>query len=157
LTCVKFDRLEESEMADELAERLAKVDLFAGFSRKSLQRLSRSGREVKHQPGHEVASEGGGAAGFHLILEGHCHVEVGGLARSDLGPGDHFGEISLVDGKPRSATVRAGDDGVRTFAIPVWEFRALLDEHPELTRALLDNLCARIRSIEASIQPASSD
>jgi CRP/FNR family cyclic AMP-dependent transcriptional regulator len=144
-------------MADDLVERLASVDLFAGFSRKSLLKLSRSGREVQHRPGHEVASEGRGAAGFHLILEGRGHVEVGGVARRDLGPGEHFGEISLVDGKPRSATVRAGDDGLRTFAIPVWEFRALLDEQPELTRALLDNLCTRIRSVEATIQAGSSD
>ena len=144
-------------MADDLVQQLAKVDLFAGFSRKSLQRLSRAGREVQHQPGREVTSEGGGAAGFFLILEGDVHVDVGGIHRRDLGPGEHFGEISLVDGKPRSATVRAGDDGLRAYAIPVWEFRALLDEHPEMTRMLLDNLCARIRSIEATIQPGSSD
>jgi CRP/FNR family cyclic AMP-dependent transcriptional regulator len=144
-------------MADDLVERLASVDLFAGFSRKSLLRLSRSGREVQHQPGKEIASEGGGAAAFHLILEGRGHVEVGGVARRDLGPGEHFGEISLVDGKPRSATVRAGDDGLRTFGIPAWEFRALLEEHAELTLALLDNLCARIRSVEATIQAGSSD
>jgi CRP/FNR family transcriptional regulator, cyclic AMP receptor protein len=140
-------------MPDDLVDRLASVDLFAGFSRKSLIKLARNGREVQHGPGHEVASEGGSAVGFHLILEGRGHVEVGGADRRDLGPGDHFGEISLVDGKPRSATVRAGDDGLRTFAIPVWEFRALLDEHPDLTRALLVNLCARIRSIESTVQP----
>ena len=142
-------------MADELVERLAKVDLFNGFSKKSMLKLSRSGREVQHSPGHEIASEGSSGAGFHLILAGEAHVEVGGVNRRDLGPGEHFGEISLVDGKPRSATVRAGDEGLRTFAIPVWEFRALLDEHPEMTRALLDNLCARIRSVEATIQPRS--
>ncbi len=142
-------------MADELVERLTKVDLFTGFSKKSMTKLSRSGREVQHRADHEIASEGGSGAGFHLILAGKAQVEVGGVARRELGPGDYFGEISLVDGKPRSATVRAGDDGLRTFAIPVWEFRALLDEHPELTRALLDNLCARIRSVEATIQPSN--
>ena len=144
-------------MADDLVERLASVDLFAGFSRKSLLRLSHIGREVQHPPGTKIASEGGGAAAFHLILEGRCHVEVRGVARPDLGPGEHFGEISLVDGKPRSATVRAGDDGLRTFGIPAWEFTGLLKERPELTRALLDNLCARIRSVEATIQAGSSD
>jgi len=143
-------------MPDDLDDRLAKVDLFAGFSRKSLARLSRSGRKVQHKPGHEVASEGGGAAAFHLILDGRGYVDVGGVPRRDLGPGQYFGEISLVDGKPRSATVRAGDDGLRTFAIPVWEFRAMLDEYPEVTRALLENLCARIRNVEATIQPGSS-
>jgi CRP/FNR family transcriptional regulator, cyclic AMP receptor protein len=143
-------------MAD-LVERLARVDLFAGFSRKSLRRLALSGREVQHRPGHEVASEGGSGAGFHLILAGHADVDVGGAPRRELGPDDYFGEISLVDGKPRSATVRAGGEGLQTFAIPVWEFRALLDEHPEVTRALLENLCARIRSVEAAIRPGSSN
>ena len=144
-------------MADDLVEHLTDVDLFAGFSPKSLRRLSRMGRQFEHPPGKEVASEGGGGARFHLILEGRGHVEVRGHARGELGPGQYFGEISLVDGKPRSATVRAGDEGLRTFGIPAWEFRALLDEHPELTRALLDNLCARIRSVEAAIQPKSPD
>jgi CRP/FNR family transcriptional regulator, cyclic AMP receptor protein len=144
-------------MADDLVERLTDVDLFAGFSPKSLSRLSRMGRQFEHPPGEEVASEGGGGARFHLILEGRGHVEVRGHARRDLGPGEYFGEISLVDGKPRSATVCAGDEGLRTFGLPAWEFRALLDEHPELTRALLDNLCARIRSVEETIQPKSPD
>ena len=56
----------------------------------------------------------------------------------------------MIDNKPRSATVTAGDDGLRAFAIPAFGFRTALESEPEMAQALLVNLCARIRSIEAA-------
>lgn len=139
-------------MSEDLVSRLRGVDLFEGFSKRALQQLVRSGREVEHRPGHEVAIEGGSGYAFHLVLDGSAHVDVAGAGRPDMHAGDYFGEISLIDGKPRSATVKAGDDGLRAFAISGFEFTRLLGEQPELTKALLVNLCARIRSIEAAQQ-----
>jgi len=137
-------------MAESDATSLEKVDIFSGFSKRALQRLRKHGKEVEHHPGHEVSIEGGYPYAFHLILEGSATVTVRGQSRPDLGPGDYFGEISLIDGKPRSATVTAGKNGMRAFALSTFEFNALLDAHPEVARLLLHNLCARIRSIEAA-------
>lgn len=134
----------------DMAHQLSDVPLFSGFSGRALQRVARSGRVIDHPPGKEVTAEGGNAVGFHLVLDGRAVVDVHGNPRPDLVPGDYFGEISLLDGKPRTATVRAGDDGLRTFSLTSWDFRAVLDDHPELARTLLTTLCARLRAAEAS-------
>jgi len=61
-----------------------------------------------------------------------------------MGPGDYFGEMSLIDGKPRSASVVAKGD-LRTLSIPAWNFNRLLDDNPEMMRALLVVMSERIR------------
>ena len=137
-------------MSDDLVAHLKRVDLFSGMSKRALRRILDSGREVTHAPGREVAAEGLGGHAFHLILEGAAQVKVGGVGRPDLGPGDYFGEISVIDNKPRSATVTAGDDGLKVFAIPALGFRTALEKEPEMAQALMVNLCARIRRIEAA-------
>jgi CRP/FNR family cyclic AMP-dependent transcriptional regulator len=139
-------------MADEVVNWLAQVPLFSGIPKRALKRLAESGREVDHAPGHEVAVEGLAGYGFHLILRGSAHVDVRGAHRPDLGPGDYFGEISLIDGKPRSATVTAGNDGLKAYAIPSFGFQTVLKEEPGMAQALLVNLCARVRRIESDSQ-----
>ena len=79
---------------------------------------------------------------------GHRDVDVEGDAT--LGEGAYFGELSLVDGGPRSAGVVAGDGGLTTFAIPKWTFDELLTKHPEVAVPMLRVLCGRLRRAEAS-------
>ena len=69
-------------------------------------------------------------------------------AARTLGAGEYFGEISLIDGGPRSATVRTTSE-VDALSLPSWAFRPLLDEEPELARSLLLVLCGRLRGAEA--------
>lgn len=132
----------------ELLGMLRDVPLFEEMSDRELNAIANRGRIVDHKPGHEVVQEGGGAVGFHLILEGKASVLRHNEVRGRLGPGNYFGEISLLDGKPRSATIRA-DEPVQTFAILAWEFSPLLDEHPQLSRKLLLGLCAHLRAAES--------
>jgi CRP/FNR family transcriptional regulator, cyclic AMP receptor protein len=134
----------------QLEALLSQIDLFHDMSVKALRRLVGSGREVLHQDGHRVIGEGSDlAVAFHVVLEGQAIVTSVGMPRRTMGPGDHFGEISLIDGQPRSATVVA-QGPLRTFAIPRDAFQLLLDDHPEVARGLLLVLCRRLRQIEAS-------
>jgi len=132
----------------DLEAMVAKVELFSALSHRQVRKLVDRAREVKHLPGQEVAAQGLGALAFHLVLEGHASVSLNGTEIRTLGPGEYFGEIGMIDGKPRSATVTATDDMV-TLAVPHQEFERLVGEEPEFARALLGTLCARVREAEA--------
>ncbi len=129
--------------------RLEEIELFEGLSKRQLKKLIGESREVTHQAGHHVAEEGLGSLAFHLILEGEAEVRHGETPLRTLGVGDYFGEISIIDGKPRSATVAAGDNGLTTFAIPYQSFQKLLEDDAEFARQLLTTLCSRLREAEA--------
>ena len=129
-------------------DMLSKVDLFAGLSSRQLKKLLGRAREVDHESGREIAHEGLGGSAFHLLLSGAVAVSIGGEEVRRLHAGDYFGEISMIDGKPRSATVTVVED-TRALAIPHLVFEELCAEEPEFTRGLLKLLCARLRQAEA--------
>ena len=129
-------------------EMLARVWLFEGLSRKELEAVLRLAREVPHAAGKEVVTEGREGLGFHLILEGTVTVSREGQTLRSMGPGESFGDIALIDGGPRSATVVA-DTALLTLSITAWDFRPLLTEHPQIVYKLLLQLCARLREAEA--------
>lgn len=135
----------------ELEDVIAGIDLFAGLSKGQVKRLASAASEVTHPPGRAVATEGLGALAFHLVLDGSATVSREGRELRTLGPGDHFGEISMIDGKPRSATVTAVDE-LKVLAIPHQEFQKVIDQDADFARALLKTLCARLR--DAEIRPA---
>ncbi|MHA3704735.1 cyclic nucleotide-binding domain-containing protein [Jatrophihabitans sp. YIM 134969] len=138
-------------MPDIARDALARVDLFAGLSPRNLKKLAAVSRETTHRPGSEVAAEGRGALAFHAIVEGAATVTVGGRQVRTLGPGDYFGEISLIDGEPRSATVTVTGDGpLHTVAIGKTPFSTLIESEPSIAKALLVRLCGRLRAVEAS-------
>ena len=131
-------------MSDESIAALKKVPLFRGMSDKALARVGEISKEVSHPAGKTVVEEDHSAVGFHLILSGEAEATQSGSVVSTMGPGDYFGEMSLIDGKPRSASVVAKTD-LHTLAIPAWNFNRLLDENPDMMRALLVSLSERIR------------
>ncbi len=131
----------------EIVSALNQTDLFRGVSKKGITAIANQARVVNHPAGREIVEEGGGAAAFHLIRSGTASVRVGDKSRPDLGPGDYFGEISLIDGLPRSATVKA-ETPLTTISLPSWHLHSLLDEHPEIARELLKVMCARLRAAE---------
>lgn len=129
-------------------EALRNVDLFAGLSRQALNRVAKKARVVAHVKDKEIATEGKDGIGFHLILEGTVEVKIHGQVAKELGPGEYFGEVSMIDGKPRSATVTT-TSLVSTLSLAAWDFGPLLDEEPEMTKVLLLLMCARLRAAEA--------
>src|SRR4029450_1866404 len=94
--------------------------------------IARASKEVSHKEGTVIAREGERGIGLFLILEGQCKVTIGGKTKARLGPGDFFGEVPLLDGGPRTATVTAVSP-VRLVGITGWVFRGLLMADP--TRA----------------------
>ena len=131
-------------------ERIRSVPLFSEFGDKDLQRVAAIAKEVEFPAGKVIAKQGESGVGFHMIAEGETSISVDGVEHATLGPGSYFGEISLVDGGQRSATVTAKTD-LKTVSLTSWDFSALLDEYPRLSRGLLIEVCRRLRAVEKSI------
>jgi CRP-like cAMP-binding protein len=134
---------------DDRIAALKGLPLFSDLSDRDLRRVIEIAKEVVHTDGQPVVEEDASAAGFHLILAGEAAVSVHGAEVATFRAGDYFGEMSIIDGKPRSASVSARGE-LRTLGIPSWNFERLMDQHPSIMRALLSELCRRIRAIEAA-------
>lgn len=133
----------------ELDRQLGAVPLFAGLSSRQRARLLDKASVVEHQAGREIAAEGKGALAMHLVLSGSATVSIAGSPVRTLGTGDYFGEISLIDGKPRSASVAAAEP-LTTLAVPYLAVQAMLEDDATFARELLLVLCARLREAEAN-------
>lgn len=130
-----------------VVQALSSTDLFSGVGKRALQAIASQARVVYHDAGKDITEEGGGGTGFHLIQSGTASVTVGGSEKPGLGPGDYFGEISLIDGLPRSATVTATSP-LQTISLSTWSFLPILDEEPEVSKAILKVMCGRLRAAE---------
>lgn len=126
---------------------LGAVPLFQGATRRELRTIAGAAKEVEHREGDVIVKEGQTGVGFHLIIEGQARVTVGGKLKARLAPGDFFGEIALLDGGPRTATVSAETD-LRVLSLASWEFRPIVDQTPSLAYKLLLHLCQRLREAE---------
>jgi CRP-like cAMP-binding protein len=129
---------------------LKKVPLFSELSRRHLDHIAREADEVKEKKGAVLTRQGGLGREFLLILEGAARVERDGTAIARLGPGDFFGEMSLIDGMPRSASVIAESPSV-LLVIEARSFQKLLDTVPGLQRKLLATLSARLRAADVRL------
>ena len=131
-----------------MASSLGRVKLFADLPDSEMKTISRQLREIKHAPGKEIMIRGEGGAGFMVILDGEAEVEMPNGRTRTLRPGDHFGEMALLDHEGRSANVRARTE-LTVGAIPEWEFKTFLRDHPEISFRLLQTLSRRLRDAEA--------
>ncbi len=135
---------------DEKIERLLEVPIFQGCSRRQLRAVARIAAVFDAPAGAVLTRVGDVGREFFLILDGTARAEVSPRKRVRLGPGDFFGEMSLLDGQPRSATVVA-ETPLRLLVINGRNFHYVLAEVPELTRALLATLSRRVRQAEKSL------
>jgi len=124
------------------------VPLFAGLNDKFLQRLSGEFFERTYRAAEAIAEEGESGKTFVVIESGDVTVTVRGREVGRLGPGAAFGEMALIDKSARSATVTAQTD-THCYLLPVWSFRPIVEEHPEMAWALLEALAQKIREVEA--------
>ena len=127
--------------------KLGQVRLFKELSKSDLKELEDIGRVVEHAAGHTIIDQGESGAGFHMILTGEVKVVRGGRTVARLGPGEVFGEMALIDGGPRTATVVAETE-TTTFAIATWDFRALVKKRPGMSWSLLLSMTERLREAQ---------
>jgi CRP/FNR family transcriptional regulator, cyclic AMP receptor protein len=129
---------------------LRSVGLLAGLPDRDLDKITQQVREVRHPAGAEITVQGREGVGFLMILEGQVEVRTPDGRRRKLGPGDHFGEMALLDQRPRSATVRT-KTAVTALRLSAAPFRKLLANEPTIALALLRTLSARVRELEQSL------
>jgi CRP-like cAMP-binding protein len=127
----------------EMASRLAAVKLFSNMGPAELDSIAGRMKEVHFAAGRAIATQGDEGVGFHFIVDGEAEVTGVGVPTHSIGSGGYFGEIGLIDGGVRSATVTAKTD-LTTLAIVSWDFQPLLD-NPAFAKALLKGLCQLVR------------
>ena len=134
-------------------DHLAQVSLFAALSNKELQKIAKASDEVEVAAGKTLVEEGAIGHEFFLILEGEAAVKRGGR-KVTLGPGQYFGELALLDRKPRSASVVADTD-MKLLVIGQREFSGVIDEVPGLSHKLLAAMASRLREADSKVDAVS--
>jgi CRP-like cAMP-binding protein len=132
------------------AVALSGVPLFSGLGRRDLHRLAAEADELKFGPGETVVREGDPGETLFVVLEGEGKVVRGTRLVGRVLPGDFFGELSAIDGGPRTASVVAGTSMVVLRLFRRTLVRLLTDE-PRLTIKLIGGITRRVREVERTI------
>jgi CRP/FNR family cyclic AMP-dependent transcriptional regulator len=125
-------------------EMLQKAPLWSGLTEKELKVIARSFKELKYESGDVIVRKGEAGVGFYLIAEGTVEVRADGQVLSKLGPGQFFGEMSILDGQPRSADVVALEPS-RCLALTSWSFKSIVSDHPKMALKLLQESVRRLQ------------
>jgi len=134
---------------DRRSALLSAATLFDGLGNEAMERIAAVAIEVEFPADHVIARQGEIGTGFFVIASGGARVVRDGETVAPLGPGDFFGELSVLDGRPRVAQVIA--EGPTTcLAIASWDFEALLLDEPKITLAILRGLVGRLRDLTES-------
>jgi CRP-like cAMP-binding protein len=132
---------------DEKMTYLQRVQLFEACSVRQLRAIARIADVQEVPAGNVLARTGEPGDRFFVIVDGAARIEISPHHQNRMGPGAFFGEMSLLDGEPRSATVIA-DTAMRLLVISRRDFVTLLREVPSLTQQMLVTLCQRVRAAE---------
>jgi CRP/FNR family transcriptional regulator, cyclic AMP receptor protein len=132
--------------AQEKLLLLDRVELFSGVTGVPLRGIAERAVEVEFPAERTIARQGEIGTGFFLIVTGGARVVRDGAVIATLGPGDFFGELSLLDQAPRVATVVATEPTL-CIALASWEFERLLESEPRLAIAILRGVARRLRSV----------
>jgi CRP/FNR family transcriptional regulator, cyclic AMP receptor protein len=132
-------------MSGVSTDALRRVPLFADLDDDELARVASVFKERRFTKGETVIQQGSGAAAFFVIDSGEAEVLVDGSQQRVLGPGDHFGEMALIDAGIRTATVIASSD-LACSGVTFWDFRPLVEENGVIGWKLLNSLIEVYRS-----------
>lgn len=128
------------------ADLLRKVALFSGITERALGTIAGRVEVIEFAPGQYIVRQGQVGTGFYLLASGRARVTRGGQALARLGPGDFFGELSVLDQAPRMAHVIAEEPTV-CLALASWDFTKVLEEHPKIALSLLREIARRLRAV----------
>lgn len=135
---------------DQKLELLQRVPLFAGLERDQLEQIAQIAEEMDAPAGTELTHEGRHEGYFFVIVSGTVRVERGGQTVNTLHDGDFLGEISLLDGGPRTATTTA--ELPSTLIVMTHpRFSQLLDASPAIRRAVMEEVGRRLRRLDAEM------
>jgi CRP-like cAMP-binding protein len=126
---------------------IAGCPLFAGLEPPALAALAAAAVEVEFAAGRMIAREGEIGTGMFVIEDGAVRVVQDGAEIARLGPGDFFGELSVLDGGPRIATVIADAEPTRCLAVATWDLERILREEPGVALSVLRVVAARLRVV----------
>ena len=132
---------------DTKADALGRCPFFADLSRGELRELAKVTEDMEVEEGKTLTREGASGSEFFVIVDGEVAVTKDGSEIRSLGEGDFFGEISLLEDRPRTATVTAKTP-LRFFVLTRQNFRALLDKQPEIDEKVTTALEERLRTTE---------
>ena len=134
---------------DEVTVGLAALErapMFAGLDREHLEDVLAVGRRVSFEPGQAIVERGDPGDAMYIMLSGVAEVDVGGRFHR-LQRGDFFGEMAVLAGKPREASVKAAEP-VAALRIPADDFQAFLAENPQIAVGMLKSLVERLREVQ---------
>jgi CRP/FNR family transcriptional regulator, cyclic AMP receptor protein len=135
-------------MSKPSPDLLRKIRLFSELDEKDLESLADEFNERRFSAGDRIALEGEGGLMFFIVGSGEAAVEVHGDQVGKLGPGDAFGEVALIDRRPRTATVTALSDLV-CYGLPVFVFRPFVESRPAVAWKLLEAMADRLEAAES--------
>src|SRR5512134_3057973 len=131
-------------------ELLSRVPLFQGLSRAHLGRVAALAEEVNYHAGRVIVKKDDPGRAFYVIVDGRAKVVKGKIVtargEAELGPGDFFGELALLDGDRRAATVVAASP-MRAIRIERTAFRRMLRDEPDIALKVLEGMARRTRKI----------
>ena len=128
-------------------EELAKVWIFSKLDRSDLERIGKGVVARSYKKGQQIVGEGEQAVAFYVIVKGRVEVTKGGEVLNTIGTGGSFGEMALLDGFPRVASVKAAED-TECLVMTRWDFTAELRLNPAIALAMLPVMSMRIRELE---------
>lgn len=134
----------------QLTSALATVPLFEGLSKRQLKLVAELADVASYMAGASIVREGEEGESFFVVLEGQGKVTVGGRTVHRVLPGDHFGEISLLDGEARTASV-VSETPMTLLMISRKNLNQLLLKDPKLSMELLKSLARALRRIDRSL------
>ena len=136
---------------DRRTELLGAAPLFTGVDEAGLGMVAERAIEVDFAPGQVIARQGDVGTGFFIVASGSVRVVRDGATIATLGPGEFFGELSVLDGQPRNAQVVAAEP-TTCLALASWDFEAIVTEDPKVALAVMRGLAGRLRGLTEALR-----